>query len=283
MKNVKLFDYKSQNISTSQIFKILSTLKAQETDVLYVHSDLNFGFPNKNLTKKQILNELLKVFLALKVKTLIFPTYTFSFCRNEVFNYFSSETKMGVLNEYIRVKYSNNRSLDPLLSHVLIGKNKFLIDKIGKDSIGTNSTFDLIAKSNLKVKFLFFGSKLSKCFTFMHYLEFMEKINYRYQRIFYGKIIHNKKAYNDSYRLFVRYSGINSSQGSNKYENYMIKKKIMTKKNIGFSSISCIEKNLATECYLNFLKKNKNFFIEKSFNKKKNFKIFLKNKSILSL
>ena len=63
----------------------------------------------------------------------------------------------------------------------------------------------------------------------MHYLEFLEKITYRYQRVFYGKIIHNKKTYNDSYRLFVRYSGINLGSRVKKYENYMIKK-IMTKK-----------------------------------------------------
>ena len=62
---------------------------------------------------------------------------------------------MGILNEYVRNKYPNCRSLDPLLSNVLIGENKFLIKKIGKQSIGVDSTFDLIHKSNLKTKFYF--------------------------------------------------------------------------------------------------------------------------------
>ena len=38
-------------------------------------------------------------------------------------------TNMGILNEYVRNKYPNCRSLDPLLSNVLIGENKFLIKK----------------------------------------------------------------------------------------------------------------------------------------------------------
>ena len=283
MKKTFLFKHKSQSISNLDILNKLQKLKLPESDVVYVHSDINFGFPNLNLKRTEILDSLYEIFINLNIKTLIFPTYTFSFCRNEKFNYHQSETKMGVLNEHIRKKFKNNRSLDPLLSNVLIGQRKYLINNISKDSIGFGSTFDLIAKSNLKIKFLFFGSQLHKCFTFMHYLEFIEKVNYRYQKKFSGIIEFKNKSYKDVYKLFVRYLGIESSQGSSAYEYYMQNKKILKKVDVGSSFISCVDKDASINCYLEFLKKNRNFFIKKQFNKKRNLRIFNKNKSILSL
>lgn len=283
MKKIFLFKYKSQRISNFEILNKLRYLKLPESDLVYIHSDMNFGYPNSRLKKNEILECLLEIFIKLNIKTLIFPAYTFSFCRNEKFNYEKSETKMGILNEYIRKRFKHNRSIDPLLSNVLIGKRKYLIQNIGKDSVGFNSTFDLIAKSNLKINFLFFGSELNKCFTFMHYLEYIEKVNYRYQKKFSGIIEFKNKSYKDIYKLFVRYSGIEPNQGSMIYENYMKKKKILAKINVGSSFISCVDKNDAINCYLEFLKKNQNFFIRKPFNKKINFKKYNKNKSIVAL
>jgi aminoglycoside 3-N-acetyltransferase len=283
MKKIFLFKYKSKSISNFDILNKLQKLKLPESDLVYVHSDVNFGYPNLNLKRSEILDSLLEIFINLNIKTLIFPTYTFSFCRNEEFHYHQSETNMGVLNEHIRKKFKNSRSLDPLLSNVLIGKRKYFVKNISKDSIGFGSTFDLIAKSNLKIKFLFFGSQLNKCFTFMHYLEFIEKVNYRYQKKFSGIIKFKNRSYKDVYKLFVRYSGIESSQGSSIYERYMKNKKILEKVNIGSSFVSCVDKEAALNCYLEFIKKNRNFFIEKQFNKNTNFKIYNKNKSIISL
>ena len=76
----------------------------------------------------------------------------------------------------------------------------------------------------------------------MHYLEFIKKVNYRYMRKFTGYINHNSQNYKDTYELFVRYSNIVSSNGSLKYENFLTRNKILKKKEIGASSISCIEK-----------------------------------------
>ena len=283
MKKKILFRYKSKLISNLDILNALRKIKVSESDIVYAHTDINFGFPNHFLKKNDLLDSLLKIFKKLKLKTLIFPTYTFSFCKNEIFNYYRTETKMGVLNEFIRKKYKDNRSLDPLLSNVLIGKNQYLVRNIGKQSIGKNSTFDLMAKSNEKIKFVFFGSSLHKCFTFMHYLEFIEKVNYRYQRNFSGIIVDNKKQYKDKFQLFVRYSDINSSNGSLLYEQFMKKNKILNSQKVGLSSISCVEMNYAINSYLDFLKKDKNFFIKKPYNRKKNLKIFKKNENIVSL
>ena len=283
MKKINLFRFKKKKISNLDILDTLEKLKVPECDILYVHTDISFGNPNFNITKHQILEGLLKIFLKLNIKTIIFPTYSFSFCRGDKFDYKKTKTDMGVLNEYVRTKYSNFRSLDPLLSNVLIGENKFLIKNIGNQSIGKESTFDLIYKSNLKTNFLFFGSHLHKCFTFMHYLEFINKVNYRYMKKFTGMINYKSKNYKDTYELFVRYSGIESSKGSLFYEKLLTKNKILKKKKLGGSEISCVEKNASIDCYFDLLKKKKNFFIKKPFNKSKNFKIYKKHKSIIAL
>ena len=72
---------------------------------------------------------------------------------------------------------------------------------------------------------------------------------------FTGMINYKSKNYKDTYELFVRYSGIESSKGSLFYEKLLTKNKILKKKKLGGSEISCVEKNASIDCYFDLLKK----------------------------
>ena len=96
MKKVNLFYFKRKKITNHDIFYSLCKLGVKKCDILYVHSDISFGVPNSNLLKKEILENLLQIFLKLEVKTIIFPTYSFSFCKNEKFDY-KNNNKQGYI------------------------------------------------------------------------------------------------------------------------------------------------------------------------------------------
>lgn len=266
MKKQILFLINKQGVSNLDFLGYLRKIKADETDVLYIHTALNFGVPNRQLKKHQLLECLYEVFEELKIPTLIFPTYTFSFCNGFDYDVNSSKSSMGLLNEYVRINTNSLRSVDPLMSNVLIGKHKEYVQNIGKSSVGENSTFDLLHKSNHRVKFLFFGPKIGDCFTYMHYMEERQKVPYRYDRKFTGQINDGVSTYTDTYDLFVRYSNVLPGGGSYIYENMMVEKGICTRIKAGNTYISVIEEKLAYECYNDLLEQSPNFYITEVFN-----------------
>jgi aminoglycoside 3-N-acetyltransferase len=264
MEEIVLFNSKKGRITNLDFLDTLHSIDADETDVLYIHTALNFGAPG-NLGKKELLNSIYQVLIKLDVPTIIFPTYTFSFCNGVGFNKQQSKTQMGLLNDFVRQKEEAIRSIDPLMSNVLIGKHNDFVSKIEKSSIGRNSTFDLLHKANLRVKFLFLGPRIGDCFTFMHYIEERENVPYRYRRMFKGEIIDGSNCYEDSYELFVRYDNVLPGYGSYIYENILLEKGIAKKKKIGDGAITILDEIPAYECYVDLLKLSPSFYINEPF------------------
>ena len=153
MKKISLFKYKNNYISNIDIIRILEKIRVFDCKILYIHSEINFGIPNPDLKKDKILNFLFECIKKMGVHTICVPTYTFSFCNKEIFNMQKTKSKMGILSEFVRTKTKSRRSVDPLLSVCIHGKDREIIKNIGKHSIGENSHFDRIHQSK-NVKFL---------------------------------------------------------------------------------------------------------------------------------
>jgi len=267
MKNLTLFKYKNKYITNFDFIRSLEKIKAYDCQILYLHSEINFGIPNPKLKKNQILDQLFTCIKKMGVQTLCIPTYTFSFCNKEIFNVKKTTSKMGILSEYIRNKSSSLRSIDPLLSVCINGKNKNLVKNISKNSIGEGSHFDKIHNSK-DVKFIFFGPTVGSCFTYIHYIEKLLDAPYRYDREFGGTIINNNKKYKDKFKLFVRYNDIKTGKGSFIYEDIMFKKKISLRKNLGNGFLTSVNKEDAYNSFIELYKKKKNIFFKA---KKKSF------------
>lgn len=248
-------------ISKDDLMKTLDKLKVYDTNYLYVHTGMTFGIPNPNLGKKKILEEIFNIFQGFNIKNICFPTFTFSFCNGESYNIQNSKSKMGALNEYVRLLPNSVRSIDPLMSNVLIGEDLDLVTNLSKSSIGKGSTFDKL-HNNSKVKFLFFGTKVGDCFTYMHYIEKMVNVNYRYDRFFKGQIFDGYNTYTDTYELYVRYKDIYPGKASHLYEQMMLEKEISKRLDLGDSTITIVEESDAYELYYDLITKDPNYFLD---------------------
>jgi aminoglycoside 3-N-acetyltransferase len=171
---------------------------------------------------------------------------------------------MGALNEYFRKRTDVDRSSDPLMSVALFGEDKDLIDKIGVESIGEDSTYDKLSKKNA-VKFLFLGVNIGDCFTYMHYLEWLAKVPYRYNRKFKGEVIDFNSRKIVTSTLFVRYNGVYPNSASHTYGELLHKKGSLKREILGDASISCVSLPQAQELYLDLITKDPNYFITKPF------------------
>ena len=221
--------------------------------------------PNLQLGRSGVLEAIAEVLYGLQVPTLIMPTYTFSFCSGQVFDRAKSSSSMGALNEYLRVRHQWTRSCDPLMSNILHGQERGLLTQIGKHSVGRGSTFDLLSSLNAKVKFLFLGPRIHDCFTYMHYLEAMKQVPYRYNFTFEGTVIDGDFRYEAQYTLYIRDQGVRAGGGAKIYENLLVERGMAKFEVVGGGAITVVDLDSARGVYLELLEISPNFYIEEVF------------------
>lgn len=187
MSNIAVFEDSSQKVYyKTDIVNILKSIDADDCDYLFVHTDIAFGRPL--LKRKAYLQALYECLLELNAGTLVFPAFTYSFNNGEDFDVLNSKTSMGALIEYIRKQLGVHRSLDPLLSLIAVGRDVKWLDNIkGNNSLGAGSALDILHHLP-NVKFLFFGAEFEEYFTYVHYVEKMHQVEYRFDKEFSGKI-----------------------------------------------------------------------------------------------
>ena len=263
-----LFTSTQGDVTTRTLKDALLRVEADSSDVLYIHSGLNFGQPNAELSRRDLLSRILEILLDLNVETLCMPTYTFSFCNGESFHHLRSKSKMGVLNEFFRIQPEAKRSLDPLMSVSIIGGNTKLVANLGTKSIGEASTFQKLETAK-SPKFLFLGVNLGDCFTHMHYLEWKAQVPYRYEREFTGIVNDGINNFEVSQTLFVRYTGVRPNNNSYAYQNLLSKRKMLKSTVIGTGPISSVRLCDAEPTYMELLKENPNYFIEEPFDRQR--------------
>lgn len=262
MEEVKLFLAKDNKwVTNKSMIESLLSIEADKCDTLFIHTSLSFGQPNPQLKKKELLGELLRVIDNLGVKTVCMPTFTFSFCNGVGYDPATSASRMGVLNEFFRKQEGVIRSVDPLMSVALKGEDMDLVKNIGHESCGANSTYDLLRQRD-NVKFLFLGPKIGECMTYMHYLEWLYGVEYRYDRTFRGDVTIDGKTKSEEYVLFCRYNGVTPSTGTFVFEQKMYDNHEAFITNVGDGTISIVEEKQAAKRYKACLDENPYSFVD---------------------
>lgn len=262
MNEVDLFLGKDGKwVTNKSMIETLLSLGADKCDTLFIHTSLSFGRPNPQLKKMVMLGELLNVIKALGVKTICMPTFTFSFCNGLDYNPATSASRMGILNEFFRKQEGVIRSADPLMSVALFGEDKDLVTEVGHVSCGENSTFDKLRHRD-NVKFLFLGPKIGDCLTYMHYLEWLYTVDYRYNRVFRGNVIIGDKTTIEEYALFVRYNGVIPNEASYVFEKKMYDNGTAFIASCGDGTISIVDEKNASVEYKKCLDENPYFFVD---------------------
>lgn len=264
----KLFQLPDSDwLTEDSLEAILRKVGAHECDVLYIHSELNFGKINPKMKSKQVLDAILRVIERLEVPTIVMPTYTFSFCNGKTYNPKTSKSRMGALNEHFRKQPGVVRSLDPLMSVAVKGDNLSFATNVSTHSISDQSTFDMIHHTP-NVKFLMLGPRIGFCLTFMHYLEWLFSVDYRYIRHFRGLVETEDGQYSVDQDLFVRYAGVEANTKSYDYEDMMVRDGVARRVSVGDGFITTVDETVATAYYRKCLEIDPHFFVEVDNSKK---------------
>jgi len=187
------------------LVSILKKLGLKKGDVVYCSSNIgifattSLGF-NKKKICKLIFDSIFKVIGTNGM--LVVPTFTYSFCNNEIFDIRKTPSKVGIFSEYIRKLPNSNRSKDPIFSVAAVGKkSKSLISKLSISCFGKNSVWERLLKCNAFILNLNVDGSIAP---YIHYFEKINNCKFRFDKKFYGKIKIGKETLNAQAIYYVR-------------------------------------------------------------------------------
>lgn len=259
------FDTKGTAFSVEDLHESLLQVGAADCETLFIHSDIMFGTPAKGFRRTELLETLYQVIVSLNVPNVIIPAFTYSFCNHEDYDVLNSKTSMGSFNEYYRKKENRYRTHDPLLSLSVPEKLRPLFENVSEHSLGIGSGLDIVHHMN-DVKFLFLGADVGNCFTYVHYVEKILDVPYRFDMPFSGKIIDEcGNVCERTQFIHTQCAGIQLPERYGYFEDDLFEKGLLKKCRFGDKYISCISEKDAYREITQRIYNNESYFLSKPY------------------
>ena len=159
---------------------------AFESNAVALHTDVaKIGIIDHIKSREQMLSDYLSVILeTCEGRELLFPTFNYDFCQTGLYNVKSDPCQVGVLNEYVRQLHPNQRTLTPVFNFCVLNNRDFSLEPVD-NPFSAQSTFGELVEYRSVV--IFFGADFSSN-TFIHHVEEIMDIGYRYIKPFPGTI-----------------------------------------------------------------------------------------------
>lgn len=260
----------SGQVTKDDIKKTLINVGVKKGDVIMVHSDIKsfgrLGTSDRDFLLQSIIDAVKES--VGKNGTIVMPAFSYSFFKNEPYDMKNSGSAVGILTEYFRKQPDVSRTVQPTHSVAVWGRHKKELLDVGKGTFDKDSIFGKLHKMNCK--FIFLGVSFRIC-TFLHYIENMHKVPYRYMRNFRGKIIIDGREYQDEFSLYCKYVFFfNDMLG---FEKHLIEKGLLKEAKLGDGMVSMIQAKPLFEQGCRILDKDIFFLVK---NDKFTFKLFNK-------
>ena len=261
MKEV-LFKYKNQKITKDCIISALNELGLKQGEDLMVHSGL--GEIGK-LADIKDGNKLGNIIIDLMIEfispgTLIFPVYSYSFCKKEEFNPKESLSTVGALTNIFWKRKDSIRSLHPIFSVAAIGNKAEYYTEINDNvCFGKGTFFDRLVKSHVKV--LGFGTRLVAALTLLHHTEQMNNVPYRYIKSFEGSIRTGSTVNKKKFEYFVRKLDMDTYFRLDKIEKFLSKHNAFKSVPFGGSRMDIVESSKVFDLLSKELRGNPFFLV----------------------
>jgi len=243
--------------------RALEALGIRKGDTILVHSDISVFGKLASYNRSYLFSSLTSVLkdAVTEEGTILMPTFSYSFCENKIFDPDKTRSKVGALTEYFRIQPDVSRTKHPIFSFAIWGKDMESYLSISKDSFDQESVFGILHKNHGKI--LFLGAPFQSC-TFIHYIEQMHGVPYRFIKKFSGTIRSDGRDSQDECTFFVRYLDREVAVDLTRLEKDLLEKKILTKKTIGNRNIMTVNTDNLFNEGIRLLNSDINFFLRAS-------------------
>lgn len=176
-------------------------------DIIYIVSDiLQLSIVSRENGVRFDINKFIDSILE-KVGpegTLLIPAFNWGFCKGETFDIRKTVSKTGALGNAALKRADFKRSRHPLYSFMVWGRDRELLTEMDpKDAFGPGTIFEYLHQN--KAKALVIGLPTLAGLTFIHYVEQIVGVPYRYAKDFTaGYVDDNGVESVKTYSMFVR-------------------------------------------------------------------------------
>lgn len=245
----------------------LKQLGACDCKTLFVHSDVMFGTMNPEIKRREFTVLLLNIFDCLNVGNIIMPAFSYSFNNGKDFDVKESRSLMGTLSEAFRKLEGVYRTIDPICSFAVKGKlaEDFKAFKNENSAFGKNSCYDFL-DGQKNVKYLFFGADLADCFTYVHHMEQVLEVPYRFGMTFNGNITdYDGRTYNTDWTIGTQCGGVKLYEKNEHFKKQLIAEHLLEWTAFGDKELSCISQDDARKAIQENIEKDKFYFLERPY------------------
>ena len=221
-----------------QLIELFQQIKIPYNSIILIHIKLKGITENLKLSTIDkesgyleltfsIINTLKKMF---KAKGILVPAFSYSFTKKGIFNLLETPSEVGRFCEEVRLKNINKRTFDPVFSVIdydsILPKDKFT--DIQLSAFGENCVWEYLSNEGCFIININLEEIVS---THLHYLEFVSKVPYRYNKIFTGLVKNEENNWRQiNYNYFVRDKSLDTNWRRRKIEKDMINN------NLGFQN-----------------------------------------------
>ena len=182
-----LLESKGKIYSYDDLVRSLVEIGIKNGDTLCVHTEL-IALGRPLVGKDEFLGSIVRAFYEVigRAGTLIMPTFTYSFCKGQIYDKQHSRSTMGLLTEYYRHCKGVVRTDDPIFSFAIGGANVSEYLERTPTCFSKGCVYDKLWRNGGKI--ILFGLE-HLGYTFTHYLEEQIGVSYRYFKRFSGVMI----------------------------------------------------------------------------------------------
>jgi len=234
-----IFEYDGKEYGVKDIVNALKDVGVEKGDSIFLHADLkSFGKIKNTITRDEFLGSFIEALRegVGKEGNIIMPTFSYSFCKKEVFDPKTTPSKVGVLTEYFRKLKDIKRSADAIFSVAALGPDKGYFTDVGTNCFGKQSIFEKLYSKNVKI--LFLGETFD--ITYMHYIEQKFGSPYRFIKEFRGQIRSGDELKGAVFYYNVRPLDKNIEYDLEGIANFLDSKGVLKKGKLGNSKIRAV-------------------------------------------
>lgn len=260
---VAIIENNGEFVTIGDFIKALKNAGIKKGDTVCVHSQI-FSFGKSLLPKKEILNTLV---LILKNAvgdegTILMPTFSYSYCKGEVYDVEKSKSDVGILTEYFRMLPDVERTMHPIFSFAVWGKRKQEFLDLPVTSFNSDSVYGRLKECNDKLVLL--GAPLG--YTYYYLAEEYVQVSHRYYKDFKGITKTKEGIYESIVPYYVRKLDRRSTESERKINNYLFEKELQQSVSLGHGSITVANMHPVFDSLVKKLTENESFFLREDEN-----------------
>jgi len=256
-----LYEYEGNDIYYWDFVRSLKEAGIQKADTVLVTSDISvFGklrLLDRDLLCKALVDAIKEV--VGDQGTIVMPTFSYSFCNNDVFDINSTRSTVGVLTEYFRQQPDTSRTHQPIFSMAIWGKHQQELLDVGPDCFDRDSIFGKL--HNLHGKFLCFGASFHSC-TFLHYVEQLHGVPYRFMKSYTGTIKAGEDVYEATCTYLVRHLDGSVAYDLTRFEPYLRQNGMLSEARVGSGKMLAVDLDNVFEQAHNMLDMDIYYFLK---------------------